>query len=277
MTELKLKILSYEVPGFKDWVERNGFSLINKENERHYFGVFSMEEKCTTKACETCAGYKPTYKDEEALATGQIVPQRCQEKLQRALKTECQRLLKAAEIPARYKDCKMSDLSLPTSVSEQVIEYVNQFPKNTPPGLYLYSTHNTGKTSVLWIMVKSLLTRNKLRSFILRSTPLFMNDLRKAEFDGEGENALLRKACTCGLVMFDDFGAQRPTKASQDWIFTIIDYRVNNLLPTIFASNFAPDPVEWNLPTEQTLIHRILPATKILCFDKDDNQSVKTN
>lgn len=45
----------------------------------------------------------------------------------------------------------------------------------------------------------------------------------------------------CGLLILDDLGAEKPTEWVRERIFSIIDYRYGNMLPTWGTSNLTPD------------------------------------
>lgn len=138
------------------------------------------------------------------------------------------------KIPTLFGKVKVKDIP-----DEMMKSVVNQIEKNRK-GLYLYSRENgTGKTHISYAIAKYLFEKGWNVEFckvgsLLESLRI---SLRKKDF-GES-NALLNKITKVkGLLILDDIGGnEKISEWVLDKLYSIVDYRYEEILPTIFTSN----------------------------------------
>lgn len=111
------------------------------------------------------------------------------------------------------------------------------------PGWLIWGDNRTGKTGLAIGCVKLALQQHQ--STIFRTVPDLLNELRSTY---EPDNPLCHADLMAilknvPLLVLDDLGSQRMT--GSDWVpetmLSLLDYRMNEQLMTIFTTNLSPD------------------------------------
>lgn len=76
-------------------------------------------------------------------------------------------------------------------------------------------------------------------------TVALLEEIRQAYNDG-GECAqdVTDKYCRAKLLVLDDVGTEKMTEWAEERLFEIIDYRYNEILPTVITTNLTPDAMK---------------------------------
>lgn len=105
--------------------------------------------------------------------------------------------------------------------------------------LLLYGSFGTGKTGLGAGVLRELVEEHGAGMFL--TVPNLLDRIRSSYGDkGDGDRELLDKVLETPVLMLDDIGAERVTEWVAEKLFTIINTRHDNLLPTIFTSNLDP-------------------------------------
>ncbi len=113
-------------------------------------------------------------------------------------------------------------------------------------GLLLTGQVGSGKTFLACCIANTLLARGKTLLFIV--VPDLLDQI-KATYDAKSENSvteseLLDTAREVPLLILDDLGAHNYTNWTRNKIFSIINHRLNYLLPTVITTNINLEDLE---------------------------------
>ena len=158
------------------------------------------------------------------------------------------RLLKAAQIPARYADCDFSKFdiinrSLSTAVSD-IQHFVQDYPLEKT-GLLLVGPSGVGKTH-LAVAAIQVLIREKGIPCLFRDYRELLKDIQNSynpSIQGT-ELEILRPVLDTEVLLLDELGAIFPSASEWIWetVSYIINYRYNEKKTTIFTTNFPDAP-----------------------------------
>jgi primosomal protein DnaI len=160
--------------------------------------------------------------------------------------------------PKEIKKASMKDIYTDDKNRFEVIkwlkDFISNYPKNKVKGLYLSGNFGCGKTYFIAAMFNELAKRDVESAIVYY--PEFLRDL-KASFDEDfGEKFNYIK--TVPLLLFDDVGAEHTTAWSRDEILgPILQYRMQEELPTFFTSNLNINELENHFATTTVSVEKI--------------------
>lgn len=128
------------------------------------------------------------------------------------------------------------------TVLKRMIEFVNDYPNNLK-GLYLYGDFGVGKSFMVAALAHDLSEKRGVSSTILHY-PSFVIDVKNAIGDGNVKT-LVDEIKLSEVLILDDIGAEQSTAWVRDEILQVIlQYRMQENLPTFFTSNFNFEDLE---------------------------------
>ncbi|WFQ95847.1 primosomal protein [Mycoplasma feriruminatoris] len=119
--------------------------------------------------------------------------------------------------------------------------------KGYKKGIYLYGNSGIGKTYMFKVLANTLASKNKT---VIFSTLRSLIDKLKQSFNSNEINSseLLKKIKNVDFLFLDDIGGENLSLwARDDFLFEVLNYRLENKKPTFFTSNFSIDLLEKNL------------------------------
>ena len=128
------------------------------------------------------------------------------------------------------------------TVLKRMIEFVNDYPNNLK-GLYLYGDFGVGKSFMVAALAHDLSEKRGVSSTLLHY-PSFVIDAKNAIGDGNVKT-LVDELKLSEVLILDDIGAEQSTAWVRDEILQVIlQYRMQENLPTFFTSNFNFEELE---------------------------------
>lgn len=148
-------------------------------------------------------------------------------------------------------------------------------------GLFIFGENSgTGKTSWAVKMMnyyfrKIVFNTGLEDEGLFIGVPLFLEMLRESYTEPTDEfRELKRKVMNSNLLILDDIGAEKPSAWVAERLYTIINYRVNNELSTIYTSNVNIEILGDALNNER-IASRIYGSTKQVKLIGKDRRRAK--
>ena len=157
------------------------------------------------------------------------------------------------DIPKDIKNAQMKDIDAKDKKRYPVIKWIKEFLTKYPKdknikGLYLNGNFGCGKTYLLSAMLNEL-AKNGERVAIIYY-PEFLRNLKESFNDSEEYKNKFNLIKKVPLLLLDDIGAESVTEWSRDEVLgTILQYRMEESLPTFFTSNLNISELEEHLAT----------------------------
>ncbi|MBO0419249.1 primosomal protein DnaI [Vagococcus fluvialis] len=162
--------------------------------------------------------------------------------LKKQAQAEIRARVKAMDMPKDIRDARLENFELTSERKEafqEAFKFINEFeddPKNFHQGLYLQGTFGVGKTYLLGAIANSLAEKGFQTTLV--HFPTFAVEMKQSiQKDTVGEKLdAVKKA---PILMLDDIGADSMSSWVRDDILgVILQYRMQEQLPTFFSSNF---------------------------------------
>ena len=150
------------------------------------------------------------------------------------------------EMPKELKEATLKNIYKDDKARIPIIKYFKEFidnyeNKTKPKGIYLNGSFGSGKTYLIAALFNEM-AKKEIRS-ILVYYPEFLIDLKTSFSDDYKEK--LEHTKKVPLLLLDDIGAENITNWSRDEILgPLLQYRMENNLPTFFTSNLTIDELE---------------------------------
>ena len=154
--------------------------------------------------------------------------------------------LKLINLPDTLKKASLAQVDLDDlgrlPVFEKLLAFVEQYP-TIRKGLYLYGDFGVGKSFMVAALAHDLSEKRGVSSTLLHY-PSFVIDAKNAIGDGNVKT-LVDEIKLSEVLILDDIGAEQSTAWVRDEILQVIlQYRMQENLPTFFTSNFNFEDLE---------------------------------
>lgn len=152
------------------------------------------------------------------------------------------------DMPMEIREASMKDIYIDDESRLDVIEWLNDFIKKYKKnekgkGLYLTGNFGCGKTYLVSAMLNELAKLDKKIAIIYY--PEFLRSLKSSFSDDSDYEVKFNYIKKVELLLIDDIGAETATAWSRDEVLgNILQYRMQEHLPTFFTSNFTLEQLE---------------------------------
>jgi DNA replication protein len=154
---------------------------------------------------------------------------------------------------------------------DRLINYANNFSKETKTGFYLYGPVGVGKS----LLAKKVMTivLNRAYSAYITNVSKLMNDIKKELSTYSRET--FDYCISVDLLVIDDIGVEKATEYDVEQLFLILESRWREYKPIIFTSNHNLDELTSKYKDKGRLYSRINGTCFSYFIDGPDNRKVK--
>ena len=182
------------------------------------------------------------------------------DKLNKELKAnEYKNNLSVFEMNEEIKNASFKEIYKDDKARVPIIKYFKEFidnynSDNHPKGLYLHGSFGSGKTYLIASLFNELAKKNIKSTLVYY--PDFLVTLKSSfQTDFSEKFNYIKKT---PLLLFDDIGAENCSNWSRDEVLgPILQYRMENHLPTFFTSNLTIEELEKSLSITSSGVDKI--------------------
>ena len=190
-------------------------------------------------------------------------------KYQKAMdkKNDYQKNVYVFDIPKELREASMKDIILDDPNRYEAIKSIKKFIDNikdnkSTKGIYLTGNFGCGKTYLLAAALNELAKNDHKVAMIYY--PEFIRSLKSSFNDSEEYNEKFNTIMKTEILLLDDIGAETTTEWNRDEVLgTILQYRMQEHLPTLFTSNMTIKELETHLSDSNKGIDK-LKAKRII-------------
>ncbi len=259
-------------------------SALKNERFKKLVDILSLKEevlcKYTSKLqdatveinnCSNCKGlmfcknevsgyfYTPMVSDDKLI----FIYSPCSYKIKEDEKNAYKRNIELFSVPSSLQNAKLKDIYTDDKSRIEVIIYINDYIKNyfkdRKKGIYLTGNFGSGKTYLISALFNEL-AKEKVNSAIIYF-PEFLRSLKSSFVKSEIGNTYDDKfeyIKKIPLLLIDDIGAENLSLWARDEILgTILQYRMEENLPTFFTSNLTLEELELHLELTGNKVDKI--------------------
>ena len=228
---------------FKDFV----YGLNIKEEILIKYTSSLQDAFLECKNCDNCKGlstcknkikgYKYTPIDEGNIIS--FTYDECPKEKKRRESNSYKDNLGLYELPKELKDACFKDIYKDDKARIPIIKYFKEFidnykKENKPKGIYLNGSFGSGKTYLIAALFNEMAKKGE-KSILVYYPKLLRNLKASFGIDYDEQYELVERA---PLLLLDDIGAENCSNWSRDEVLgPILQYRMENNLPTFFTSN----------------------------------------
>ena len=180
------------------------------------------------------------------------------------------------DIPEDIKRADIKEIYKTDKNRYEAIKYIGTFIKeyqkgNNPKGLYLHGNFGCGKTYLVSAMLNELAKKNIKSTIIF--WPEYLRMLKATFNESDTFKNSFERVKTTPILLIDDIGAENVTPWARDEILcSILQYRMEEHLPTFFTSNLTLDELSGHLASSkdgasEVKARRIIERVKQLTTD----------
>lgn len=178
------------------------------------------------------------------------------------------------DMPSEIRNATMKDIYTDDASRFEVIKwitnYIEDYKKgNSRKGLYLTGNFGCGKTYLVSAMLNEFAKLDKKIAIVYY--PEFLRSLKASFNDEVVYNTRFNYIKKVEFLLIDDIGAETTTAWSRDEVLgNILQYRMQEKLPTFFTSNFTLEQLEEHFSLvknadEKVKARRIMERIRQLC------------
>ncbi|HAO5936549.1 TPA: primosomal protein DnaI [Listeria monocytogenes] len=265
---LKQQVLHYQPiqDFFKEHKEEVTEQLVN-QNLSNLYEFMTQHKKFTEQEETLMPGYAPKLVLNGEFITVTYYPTK--EKIEEDKRRAVERRIRSLYMPKQVVDANLADFYTDEESRQLALVEAYQFLNNYPPksgervkGLFIHGSFGTGKSYLLGALAKELALKGISTTLVY--LPEFMREVKQSISDNTvGEKIQFAKETE--VLMLDDIGAESMTAWTRDEVLgAILQFRMQEELPTFFSSNYSMDQLENHLMLSQNGMEEKLKARRIM-------------
>ena len=172
---------------------------------------------------------------------------------------EYKKNLELFDMPKEIKEASLTNVYTGDKSRIPIIRYFKEFrdkyqKKENPKGLYLTGSFGSGKTYLISALLNEM-AKKKVRCALVYY-PEFLRSLKSSfQTDYSEKFDYIKNA---EALLLDDIGAENQSNWSRDEVLgPILQYRMQNHLPTFFTSNLTLEELEQSLSMTSTGVDKV--------------------
>ena len=248
---------------FKEYVNKLNVAedILIKYTSRLEDAFIECKNCLKCKGLDTCKNkvlgyaYTPLAKDKR-IEFSYII---CKYQQEENTKTAYQKNLELLEMPKDIKNATFKDMYKDDKARVPIVKYFKDFldkydKEDRQKGIYLNGSFGSGKTYLIAALFNEM-AKKGVRS-VLIYYPEFLRSL-KASFQTNYDEKFnyIKKV---PLLLLDDIGAENCSNWSRDEVLgPILQYRMENHLPTFFTSNLTLEELEHSLAITSSGVDKV--------------------
>lgn len=256
-------IVEHEDELTKDMLERSLMTFYEYANQ--------------SKNCQECTGLQECknmmngFYPQLTIRKGtiEIHYDRCPKKVMFDEKKKSEALIRSMHVPKEITNASFADIDTTGDMSGRLeaVDLATEFVENYEPGkaqkgLYFYGKFGVGKSFLLGAIANEL-AKKKVPSMIVY-LPELLRELKSSIGDST-LNEKIEMIKNQLVLMIDDIGAENVSSWTRDEVLgPILQFRMQEQLPTFFTSNFDYDQLEHHLTYSQRGEEERMKARRIL-------------
>lgn len=268
-------------PHVRAFFAKEDDNLSQEMIEKSLMTLYEYSQQCENcegcQSLESCQNMMKGYLPELTVRRGAIDIQYtpCQKKLIYDEKRKTESLIKSMYVPKDIVNASFADIDTEGDISGRfeavalATEFVEGYdPKERQKGLYLYGKFGVGKSFLLGAIANELAKKGV--SSMIVYYPELMREL-KGSIGDSTLNEKIERIKKQPILMIDDIGAETMSSWTRDEVLgPILQFRMQEHLPTFFTTNFSYDELEHHLTysqrgeAEKVKARRILERIKYL-------------
>lgn len=260
-------------PAVRTFLLENQGELTEEMIERSLMTLFDFADQshnCNNcRSLHDCQNLLPGYHPKLAVgkSTIDIYYERCPLKVMDDERRKSEKLIKSMYVPRDIINATFADIDLQDSGRLEAVDRAAQFVENYSPdgrqkGLYFYGKFGVGKSYLLGAIANEL-AKKKIPSMIVYLPELFRE--LKGSIGDSTLNEKIENIKSQPILMIDDIGAETMSSWTRDELLgPILQFRMQEYLPTFFSTNFDYGELEHHLTYTQRGEEEKMKARRIL-------------
>lgn len=254
----------------KNFLDEHKKELSEDDIERSYAKLYEFVQEKRKFELNDPTMIAPGYEPQLALNYHSVdvtyIP--TEELIAKQEQEEIRHRIQALNMPKDIQEARMANYEGTTGRGKAfmgAIDFINAYkdaPKSFHKGLYLVGSFGVGKTYLLGAIARDLAEAGYTSTLL--HFPSFAVDMKQSiKKDEVGEK--LDAVKSAAILMLDDVGADAMSSWIRDDIFgVILQYRMQEQLPTFFSSNFTMNELEQHLSVTQRGEEEPLKAKRLM-------------
>ena len=228
-----------------------------------------MKEKWIDIVCKTCGGPGRLIADTDSFGHSCLEPE---------YDCTCNNIQEFIPIalPKRYMNAELiAKTNTQINIYSKCNSYVDSFNKeenNFGWGIYIFGATGMGKTYIISGIATKLMAKFRNINIKYISEVKLISQIKNCIATHSNTFDMIQCYCDSDLLVLDDIGKDRYTEFVGNALFSIIDYRWDSMLPTLYSSNYSLDQLCDRIGEEygKSIVSRIKGNCHIYTFEGAD-------
>ncbi|MDG3141896.1 primosomal protein DnaI [Streptococcus suis] len=241
-------------PAVANFINEHGLSQSEIKRSLPKFNQFINERHKFQEGADTYSakGYEPILTMNEGYADVSYLETRALKEAQRQKAIENR--INLVSLPKSYKRIAFEDVLIDDTerleVYETLVDFISQYPNPDQKGLYLYGDMGIGKSFLMAALAHELSEKKGAETTLLHY-PSFTIDIKNAIKTASVKDEI-DAVKTSDVLILDDIGAEQTSAWIRDEVLQVIlQYRMQENLPTFFTSNYSFADLERKLASSR--------------------------